>query len=144
MTNAFFLGTYEDKTYVSHLKGMFNGLTTCVCTEPFTMLSQLEMYCASRKINCIASTNTDILAKLLELQGNTKSNPKLSDYAGSLFSYKGLEVVFLAPLRQLFTVSYGKFVADRFISKIAAPDSWSEPSEFKWALLTPSNKLKLS
>lgn len=103
------------------------------------MLSQLEMYCASRKITGVVSTNTAILAKLLELEGNTKASPKLSDYAGSLFSYKGLEIVFIAPLKQLFTVSYGKFIADRFISKIAAPSTWSEPSQFKWDILTASN-----
>jgi DNA polymerase I-like protein with 3'-5' exonuclease and polymerase domains len=103
------------------------------------MLSELEMYCASRKVTKIASTNTDILSKLLEREGNTKSNPKLSDYAGSLFSYKNLEVVFIPPLRQLFTVPYGKFIAARFISKVAAPEAWEEPSDFKWDLLNESN-----
>lgn len=137
--NCLFLGTLDDKSYVPHLKGSFNGHTTYVCLEPFTMLAQLEMYCASRKITGIVSTNTAILAKLLELAGNTKANPKLSDYAGSLFSHKGLEIVFIAPLKQLFTVSYGKFIADRFISKIAAPQSWNEPSVFRWDLLTPTN-----
>ena len=137
--NCLFLGTPEDKAYVPHLKGSFAGHTTYVCLEPFTMLSQLEMYCASRKITSIVSTNTAILAKLLEIAGNSKATPKLSDYAGSLFSHKGLEIVFIAPLKQLFTVSYGKFIADRFISKVAAPVSWSEPSEFKWDLLNPTN-----
>ena len=137
--NCLFLGTPEDKAYVPHLKGSFSGHTTYVCLEPFSMLSQLEMYCASRKVTRIVSTNTAILAKLLEIAGNSKANPKLSDYAGSLFSHKGLEIVFIAPLKQLFTVSYGKFIADRFISKISAPQSWNESSEFKWDLLNPSN-----
>ena len=137
--NALFLGTFEDKSYVPHLKGMFNGLDTYVCIEPFTMLSYLEMYCSSRSITKIVSTNTAILAKLLEREGNIKDAPKLSDYAGSLFSYKNLEIVFIAPLKQLFTVPYGKFIAQRFISKVCAPNSWSEASEFQWALLTPTN-----
>ncbi len=137
--NCLFLGTPEDKAYVPHLKGSFAGHTTYVCLEPFSMLSQLEMYCASRKVTRIVSTNTAILAKLLEIAGNSKANPKLSDYAGSLFSHKGLEIVFIAPLKQLFTVSYGKFIADRFISKVSAPQSWNESSEFKWDLLNPSN-----
>jgi DNA polymerase I-like protein with 3'-5' exonuclease and polymerase domains len=137
--NCLFLGAAEDKSYLSHLKGSFAGHTTYVCLEPFSMLSQLEMYCASRKVTRIVSTNTAILAKLLEIAGNSKANPKLSDYAGSLFSHKGLEIVFIAPLKQLFTVSYGKFIADRFISKVSAPQSWNEPSEFKWDLLNPSN-----
>ena len=139
MSKALFLGTFEDKSYVPHLKGMFNGLDTYVCTEAFTMLSHLEMYCSSRSITKIVSTNTAILAKLLEREGNIKDDPKLSDYAGSLFAYKNLEIVFIAPLKQLFTVSYGKFIAQRFISKVCAPDSWNEASSFQWALLTPTN-----
>lgn len=137
--NCLFLGTPEDKVYVPHLKGSFGGHTTYVCLEPFTMLSQLEMYARSRNITGIVSTNTAILSKLLELEGNSKTNPKLSDYAGSFFTYKNLEIVFIAPLKQLFTVPYGKFIADRFISKIAAPNLWSEPSEFKWDILSASN-----
>ena len=137
--NCLFLGTPEDKAYVPHLKGSFAGHTTYVCLEPFSMLSHLEMYCASRKVTRIVSTNTAILAKLLEIAGNSKANPKLSDYAGSLFSHKNLEIVFIAPLKQLFTVPYGKFIADRLISKVSAPQSWNEPSEFKWDLLSPSN-----
>jgi DNA polymerase I-like protein with 3'-5' exonuclease and polymerase domains len=137
--NALFLGTSDDKAYLPHLKSSFNGYTTYVVLEPFTMLSQLEIYCAQRKIDKVVSTNTAILSKLLEREGNITSSAKLSNYAGSLFSYKNLEIVFIHPLRQLFTVSYGKFIADRFISKVVAKDSWSEPSEFKWALLTPTN-----
>ena len=139
MTKALFLGTFEDKKYIPHLKGMFSGLDTFVCTEPFTMLSHLEMYCASRKVTKIVSTNTAILAKLLEKEGNIKNAPKLSEYAGSLFSHKDLEIVFIAPLKQLFTVSYGKFIAQRFISKVCAPEVWEEPSAFHWDLLTPAN-----
>ena len=137
--NCLFLGTPEDKVYVPHLKGSFGGHTTYVCLEPFTMLSQLEMYARSKNITNIVSTNTAILSKLLELEGNSKTNPKLSDYAGSLFQYKTLEIVFIAPLKQLFTVPYGKFIADRFISKVAAKSAWSEPSEFKWDILSASN-----
>lgn len=137
--NALFLGTWEDKEHLPHLKGMFNGLHTFVETAPFTMLSQLEMYCAQRKITRVASTNVAILQKLLALQGNNKDNPKLSEYSGSFFTYKNLEIVFIDPLPQLFTVPYGKFIAARFISKIAAPESWPESTEFNWSLITPSS-----
>lgn len=118
---------------------MFNGLNTYVVTEPVSLLSHLEIYCDKRNITKVVSTNTAILKKLLELRGNNKNNPSLSDYQGSLFSYKSLEIVFISPLKQLFTVSYGKFIAARFISKVTASESWAEASEFSWELLTPVN-----
>lgn len=137
--NALFLGTAYDKPYLPHIKSMFGGMTTYVVTEPVTLLSHLEMYCAKRQIKCVVSTNTAILSKLLHLEGNPKSDPKLSDYAGSLFTYKDLEIVFVDPLAQLLTVSYGKFVTSRFISKVVAPQTWQEPAEFKWKILDASN-----
>lgn len=132
--NALFLGSIEDKEYVPHLKGFFGGTTTFVLLGQVTLLTQLEMYCTKNKITKVVSTNTLILSKLLELQGNFKGSPSLSDYAGSLFSYKNLEIVFIDPLKQLFTVSYGKFLAERFISKVVNPQKWQEPTKFEWKL----------
>ena len=138
-TNALFLGTAYDKPYLPHIKSMFGSMTTYVVTEPITLLTQLEMYCAKRNITKIVSTNTAILSKLLHLEGNTKVDPKLSNYAGSLFSYKNLEIVFVDPLAQLLSVSYGKFITARNVSKVVAPQTWQEPSEFKWKILDASN-----
>lgn len=139
--NALFLGNSDDKDFIPHLKGMFNGLSTFILTDPVTMLSQLEMYCAKRQVTKVVSTNTAILQKLLELGGRDagKSNPSLSNYQGSLFSYRGLEIVFISPLSQLFTVPYGKFIAQRFISKVVAPSAWQEATAFSWELITPTN-----
>ena len=139
MTNALFLGTAEDKPYVPYLKGMFNGLNTYVVLEPVNLLAQLEMYCTKRSITKVVSTNRTILSKLLYLQGNSKENPSLDDYAGSLYTYSGLEIVFLNPLKQLFTVPYGRFISERFISKVVAPESWFKSTKFSWTLLSPGN-----
>ena len=138
-TNALFLGTSDDKEYLPHLKGMFNGLNTFVVLEPVSLLSQLEIYCTRRSITAVVSTNTAILRALLAKQGNHKINPSLKDYQGSLFVHQGISIVFISPLRQLFTVSYGRFIASRFISKVVARDSWAEATRFSWTLATPSN-----
>lgn len=137
--NCLFLGTFEDKEYVPHLKGFFNGKNTFVVTEKIELLTHLEIYCKSRQVTSCVTTNTTILGKLLELQGNSVSSPSLSNYAGSLFSYRGLEIVFIAPLKQLFTVPYGSFIARRFISKVTAPQAWTEPTSFSWTLVTATN-----
>lgn len=138
-TNALFLGTEEDATYLPHLKQMFGGITTYVITRQWKLLYELEHYCTSKSITRVVSTNTDILSALLAREGNIKASPSLADYQGSLFSYKSLEIVFISPLKQLFSVTYGKFLADRFISKVITPSKWAEASEFKWSLLTPAN-----
>ncbi len=142
MSNCLFLGTSDDKPYLPHLKGMFNGLSTYLITEPLDYLTLLEAYCAKRQITRIVSTNTTILSKLLERIGNVKSNPSLADYQGSLFSFgpgDSIEIVFISPLRQLFTVSYGKFIGARFISKVTSPSEWRESTAFSFTVLTASN-----
>ena len=114
---------------------MFNGLTTFVCLEPISMLTHLEMYCSKKGITRVVSTSIPLLQKFVATHGSTKLPSSISDYAGSVFTYKNLEVVFISPLRQLFTVQYGKFLAQRYISKVCAPESWSESSTFQWSVL---------
>jgi DNA polymerase I-like protein with 3'-5' exonuclease and polymerase domains len=93
------------------------------------------MVCTKIGVTRVVSTQISILRACLAKQGNIKSDPKLSEYAGSLFSYNGLSVVFIDPLPQLFTVSYGKFLAKRYISKVVAKDRWSEATKFTWKIL---------
>jgi len=138
-SNALFLGTYADKDYLLHIKHMFSGVTTYTVCEPVKLLTQLELYCQKRSITRVVSTNIDILLKLLALEGNVKTSASLADYAGSLFTYRGIEIVFIDPLAQLVTVSYGRFITQRNISKVINPLSWPEATEFKWAILTPEN-----
>jgi hypothetical protein len=141
-TICVFIGTADDKEYIPYLKGMFNGLTTFVCLEPITLLTHLEMYCAKKSITRVVCTSVPLLQKFVERQGSSKLPSSISDYAGSVFSYKSLEVVFVNPLRQLFTVSYGKFLAARYISKVCAPDSWQEATTFTWSVLDSSAKIE--
>ena len=142
-TVCLFLGTSDDVSYLSYLKPFFNGLSTYVLTESLETLTHLEMYCKKRGVTRVATTSTTILSKLLDLRGNPKDSPALSDYAGSLFDYKNLEIVFVPPLKQLFSVPYGKFICARYISKIAAPSSWVEATAFSWSLFTPSNSQQI-
>jgi DNA polymerase I-like protein with 3'-5' exonuclease and polymerase domains len=135
--NALFLGTGEDKSYLPYLKGMFNGLSTFINLQPVNTLTELVMYCEQRdrKISRVVSTNTILLSKLLALKGTVKTNPSLDNYAGSMFSYRGIDIVFVSPLSQLFTVPYGKFICERFISKVTAASSWNEATIFSFSIL---------
>lgn len=136
--NCLFLGNPEDKPYLAYLKGMFNGHNTWVCLDKIELLSHLEMYCAKKSITKVISTSRPILSKLLELRGTFKSEPSLASYSGSYFNYKNLEIVFIDPLSQLFSVSYGKFLAARYISKLVSKSSWHEATSFQWEILEAS------
>lgn len=136
---AAFIGTSADSEYIPYLKGMFNGVTTYTTCDSIDLLVHLVTYCAKRNITKVVSTRTSLLSKLLELQGTINGDPKLSNYAGSLFSYQGIEIVFVDPLAQLLTVTYGKFLTSRYISKLVAPDTWIQSTPFSWRLLDASN-----
>jgi len=139
MSNALFLGDFLDEKYSYKLKHMFGGVTTYTVFQSIDMLTHLEMYCLKRNVTKVATTNVKLLAKLVEMRGGGNSKPKLSDYAGSLFKYNGIEILFIDPLAQLQTVSYGSFLTARYISKLVAPHKWSEPTKFQWAILDAAN-----
>lgn len=136
--NALFLGTPEDQPYFPHLKAMFKGVPTYVCTEPIELLTHLELYCSKRGITKVATTNVALLKRLV---GISEKTPSLSDYAGSLFTHKGIEIVFVDPLAQLVTVPYGKFITERFISKLVTPDKWAESTPFSFTVLDTPAKI---
>ena len=142
--NCLFLGTPEDKPYLPYLKGMFNGRSTYTICDPVSLLAELELYCSKRGITAIVSTSVPILTKLLAASGKSDSRkaPSLSNYAGSVFTHKGIEIVFIEPISQLLTVSYSKFITARHISKVVSPDSWAEATSFVWSLCDSPSKLE--
>jgi len=136
--NLLFLGTFADREYIPALRGMFGGINSVVCTQPVELLTHLDIYCDKWKVNKVVTTNTEILKKLVSLRGEV-SNPKLGDYAGSFFEYNGKEIVFIDPPVQCYSVPYGKFLTNRYISKLVSADKWAEPTKFNYTLLTPAN-----
>jgi DNA polymerase I-like protein with 3'-5' exonuclease and polymerase domains len=138
-----FLGTEEDREYTPHLKPLVSNATVFTRFSPVSTLAEIVAYCKARNITGVISTNKDILMRLLAQMGNHKKSVSLDDYQGSYFQHQGIEFVFLSPLKQLFTVSYGKFIARRFISKLAAPQEWSKSPSFTWEVLTASNQEKI-
>jgi len=136
--NILFLGTYADKPYLPHLKSMFGTASVFILTDPITTVIEVTMYCAKRNITGVVSTNTTLLSKLLGKDGDRKV-PSLDAYAGSLFKKGELQIVFINPLEHFNTVSYSKFLARKYISKLTAPESWFPAINFTWEILNESN-----
>lgn len=133
-----FLGTSEDKNYVPKLKPLVGGATVFVKLEPISTITEILLYCKSRGITGVISTNTTLLTKLLGRE-QARGTAKLSEYAGSYIKRDGIEFVFISPLEQLVTVTYGTFIARRFISKLAFPENWIKVPPFSFRLITPAN-----
>lgn len=129
----------DDLEYVDLARGLFNGETPYVSAKEIETLHGLTHACKQGGITKIISTNVNVLSKLLFKQGNLNSTPKLSEYAGSFFTHDDIDYVFVEPLKQLRTVPYGKFVFERFVSKLTNPAAWVEPTAFNWEILNERN-----
>lgn len=133
-----FLGESYEKEYLLHLKSCIGTASCAVLLQTPSTFYDLASYCKSKGATAIVSTSQALLAKLLEGSwSNSRKKPSLTDYAGSLFIHPklpGIEIVFINPLDWLFKVSYGKFLASHYISKLTAPETWFPESEFNWRI----------
>lgn len=130
--------TQEDIPYLGVVKGIVSGRCKCLIDKT-TPISVHEMWAKSK-----ISGNASIIStssKLLSLITG-QSNAHISDYSGSLFTWNtplgtSLEVVFIDPLANLVTTNAGKFIFERYLSKILAPENWLQEPPFKWELFSP-------
>lgn len=133
-----FVGTQADKPFLPHLKGCVGTAKVFLITSDVSTLYEVASYCKQREITKVITTSPTLLSKLLP-QTDSRKQPSIDNYAGSLFKRDGLEIVILNPLAQLITVAYGKFIASRYVSKLINPTAWLSPPNFNWCILTPSN-----
>ena len=144
-----FWGCSADKAYLPQLKGCVGSVTTYIRLEAVTTIATLTMYCHQKGITKVISSSPTLLAKVLHW--DKRKAPSLANYAGSYFSIPPfkeggaeIELVFIAPIKQLATVPYGKFMATRLITKLTKPDTWYTPTEFTgFTLLDASNEADL-
>lgn len=137
-----FWGTAKDKPFLPHLKPCTGNHTTRVRIAPIQMVGELRMYCENNKCYKVATTSIALLRLLLNW--DERKDPSLDNYAGSYFTVPCkdgvIEIVFVPPLKQLATVSYGPFMMVRYLTKLTAPQDWLEPPAFNWTILAPENE----
>lgn len=140
-----FWGTAADKPYLPLLKGCVGSYTCFLRMETITTLTTVKAYCKTKRVTKVISSSIPLLSKLLHW--DKRKAPSLANYAGSYFKVPGLtptdpeiEIVFIQPLKQLATVTYGKFMATRVITKLTKPEKWLQPPAFRWELLTSTNE----
>ena len=134
----YFVGTAEDESYLRTFAGVVG--TSAIkfrLTEPMT-LAEVEIVCAKLGITKIVTTSPKLLALLAKIP-NTRKQPSIANYAGSLFKRGEFEYLIHHPLKQLISVSYGKFLSKRYVSKFTSPESWLKLPEFSRTVVNEHN-----
>lgn len=117
-------------------------------TDSPAMLSEVVQWCKMYQADAMVITNQETLELVLQSQldwrpPNNKRGVTLNDYQGSILDMRVgdriIPAVVLNPLEHLRTVPYGKFLAERFLSKIIAPEKWLPDIPFKWKEVTLEN-----
>lgn len=127
--------TPEDLGYVHLIKPLLKGRPAFFISESPDTAAEVEMYASSQKIKYIICTNEVVLNKVV----SAPERQSLKNWAGSLYEKAGITYLFLSPLKQFFSVTYGKFIAERFISKLTEPEKWDKTPEFTYEVATPQN-----
>lgn len=135
--NLLFLGNPEDKEHLPRIKSFFQGKRVFIDVRPVTTFAEVEIYAKhpNRQITGVLSTSISLLKKF-----TGKENPSLDSYAGSYFQRNGIEYVFCDPLEHTITVPYGKFLIERWCSKLVSPEKWLKPYEFNWRIADSAGK----
>lgn len=148
----FLIGTPEDASYLETLRPFVRGIALKFKLGYPAMYNELLQWIRSYddspaspgKLDGIIVTNDVVLEMLLHAQLDFRPPPNnkkltLDDYQGSLLDVRVgdrvIPAVILNPLQHLYTVPYGKFLTERFISKITSPEKWLPDIEFKWKLV---------
>jgi hypothetical protein len=134
----------EDTNYLPTFASLVKGSHATAVkfkTDAPSMFAEFVNWCKLYEADAVVITNIITLEFVLHAQPdfrppNTKKGITLNDYQGSLLSVRvgdrTIPAVVLNPLEHLVTVSYGKFLAERFLSKILYPERWMPDIPFVW------------
>lgn len=141
MENILFQCTKDDIPYLGMLKPLLSG-RAAVTVSNKTPVAMTEVWLTAKSKGATkVVTSCPTTLKLL-LQDQTA---KIDDYAGSLIDWTAnnaakdqLEVLIVHPVEHLLSVTYGKFLYERYLSKFLKPSSWMSLPKFSWQLFEPS------
>lgn len=143
-TGVLMLIEKEDEAYVHRTKSAFHSTRVKVLNTTVTTITELAMAALAHKFSHVVTTRLDILQKLLP--DNLKKQAKISNYAGSLFTWdtpKGsIEILIVNPLKQLVTVTYGEFLFKHYVSKVTQSHKWRNVSKFNMQLVKDQSDYK--
>lgn len=124
-----FLGTEADRPHLHQLKPLMGDAKCYVDTRTANTIAEVSLYCKSRGITGVFTTQPSVLKKLAD-----RDKVSIDNYAGSFFRRADLDWVILDPLEHTQTIPYGKFLLGRFTSKLVYPEKWLQVPSFNWEM----------
>lgn len=139
---AVLLYSHADKPYLPRLKDAIGSVACSLYGESISTKREILHIARRAKSQSILCSRQDVLLLLLASAGVKKAS--LDDYAGSLFTLRDddgteIEIIFINPLEQLISVSYGKFLFRRYLSKFTAKSNWLVAPTFNWEVCDETN-----
>jgi DNA polymerase I-like protein with 3'-5' exonuclease and polymerase domains len=134
-TPILFLGTVEDKHYLTCLRQSLAGEQVRINLSPVDMLSEVAMLCKPQGIKYVVTTQRALIPRLCSTASS--KDQIVDNYQGNLLydSKHDLHFLIVSPLKQTMTVPYGQFLLDRYCSKITKPGKWIDTDSFNWEIL---------
>lgn len=135
--NILHLATPLDQQYIQHMKALLPAgiQIKSIFATPTTRM-EILLQLSRAKIDAIITTNPEVVRLF---SGNKKAT--LDKYAGSIFRLgeKNVPMLVLNNLEHLFTVPYGKHLAQRYLVKLTAPQSFVQQTDFSWEVAEAGN-----
>lgn len=142
MKKLLLIASHADIPYFPTLKLVAESFPGLVIHQTLAVPStffEVNAICKAKGYDGILVTSHAFLQKLVGTKVSA-SEASINDYAGSYFKYGDIEYVVLRPLAHLVTFTYGKFLAQRFISKLATPEKWLKFPRFTWEILSEADR----
>lgn len=123
-----FYHTAADVDFLPSMKPMLSGHRTILRANSPVAVTEMLMDAKKSGVRQIITTNPAAVSLL---------RPKLGsqdDFAGSIIQRGDVEFLILNPANHLYSVPYGKFLFERYLSKFTKPEKWFKQTDFKWEL----------
>lgn len=155
-----FFGAPDDQAYLPAFQAIVGAHALKVSLRPEEYLTSIAAKARATGLTDLITTDitttTTLLKAIPDFRHPINKNgalKKLSidDYAGSCFvlpaaklgTAHDVRVLILNPLAHLRTTDTGRFIFERFISKITKPARWFPQTRFTWETWTPANSAAL-
>lgn len=134
-----FLGTEVDRPFLSFFRDVLRSANSTIqCTfslHHHDFIEEIALQYGKSGTTHIITTQQNLIPLLCQTASSKEQT--IDNYAGSWVTHtgSGLEFLFVHPLKQCVTVSYGKFLLARYMSKWLHPERWVTQDKFNWKIL---------
>jgi DNA polymerase I-like protein with 3'-5' exonuclease and polymerase domains len=127
----------NDVPYLPSFKGLIAGRAS-VKLDTSDPMMPLELVMKAKEKGCTAIATCN-LATLKVLLPGIKKDLSLDNYAGSIIKKNGMEFLIVNPVEHLVSVPYGRFLYERYWSKLLHSERWFKYPDFSWNLFNPKD-----